>query len=154
MLCANPNAMVKQALLVIVGLWLYWSIEHIRSKHFNFVSQFEFVKINYFKRWRIRLTVCRHPQFSVQAWSAPRPSLHLLGQARLGPVLLQGGLEGGDRPDAQEPASLHHHEPNRSQSGATNFSRKEKSSGTKVTILLTSDRSRVFYYREINYAKN
>ena len=122
MLRANPNVMVKQALLVMVGLWLYWSIEHIWSKHFNFVSQFEFDNIIYFKRWRIRLTVCRHPQFSVQAGSAPRPSLHLPGQAWLGPVLLQGGLEGGDRPDAQEPASLHHHEPNRSQSGAAHFS--------------------------------
>ena len=58
------------------------------------------------------------PQFSLQAGSAPRPALHLPGQAWLGSVLLQGRPKGAQRPHSQEPASVHRHEPHRPQRGA------------------------------------
>merc|ERR1719397_2483376 len=56
--------------------------------------------------------------FPLQAWLAHRVAVHLPGQAWLGSVLLQDRLEGGKRVGAQEPASLHRHEPHRPQPGA------------------------------------
>ena len=49
---------------------------------------------------------------------AHRAALHLPGEARVGAVLLQDRAEGGQRAGAQEPTSLHRHEPHRPQSGA------------------------------------
>lgn len=59
--------------------------------------------------------VSRNPQLPVQAGTAPRSAIHIPGQARLGPVLLQGGPQGDQWTHPQEPTSLHRHEPYRSQ---------------------------------------
>ena len=55
-------------------------------------------------RRRVGAPVVGHPQLPVQVGPAARTALHLLGQARLGAVLLQGGPPRGERAHAQEPA--------------------------------------------------
>ena len=60
-----------------------------------------------------------YPQLPLQARAPAGAALHLPRQARLGPVLLQDGAQGGPhRAGPQEPAGLHRHEPHRPQPGA------------------------------------
>ena len=55
-------------------------------------------------RRRVGAAFVGHPQLPLQAGPAARTALHLLGQARLGAVLLQGGPPRGERAHPQEPA--------------------------------------------------
>ena len=55
-------------------------------------------------RRRVGAAFVGHPQLPVQAGPAARTALHLLGQAWLGAVLLQGGPPRGERAHPQEPA--------------------------------------------------
>lgn len=70
-------------------------------------------------RRRTVAAITGDPQLSIQIRPAPGPTVHFPGQTRLGAVLLQGCTSRARRPDAQEPASLHRHEPHRSELRAT-----------------------------------
>ena len=79
--------------------------------------------------------VSRRSQLPVQARAPPGPPLHLPGEARLGPVLLQDCSQGGQLwPGPQEPTSFHCYEPHRPQSGTGNTGCKSLSSDSSILL--------------------
>lgn len=87
-------------------------------------------------RTRAGAAVAGNPLVSVQAGIAAGSAVDVPRKTRLGAVLLQGGLPRTFRPVAQEPASVHRHESDRSEPGAAHFSSKcvEKKKKRKTSV--------------------